>query len=48
MGSISLEALGRFASLLHGTVIVYGGVIADGYEDATLGRPLPYSAMAGL
>jgi hypothetical protein len=44
MESISLEALGRFASVLANTVVVYGGVISDGYVDSTIGRPLPSTA----
>jgi len=40
--NVSLEALGRFASLLDNTVLAYGGAIDDAYQFSTLGSPLPH------
>ncbi len=45
MQRISLEALGRFASTLNNTVVVYGGTISDSYAESTMGHPLPYPAI---
>lgn len=39
---VSLEAVGRFASLLDNTVLAYSGAIADAYQFSTLGSPLPH------
>lgn len=39
--SVSLEALGRFASLLDNTVNVYGGALGDAYVDSILKCPHP-------